>query len=193
MYARVIRVIAIIFVLVLVPASSLGQKAQKPQKQRHEAPQLTPKELEERAKNAVRPRPAKAFHIGRIENDPNRFSLLLSDENSRIVNALFTMNQLLLVEAVILEAQRFADTEEAVGATKAVITRFYDKAAPELVIDVAKKGQESRFFITLQGFNGKLTIEAGKIKRDRKGEERDGVFYSMIKQIEVIKSGDQTQ
>lgn len=190
MYSRVIRAIAIIVVFLLLPAASFAQKAQKPQK---ETKQLTPKELAELSKKGVKPGAAKTFYIGRIEHDQNRFSVLLSDENSRIVNGHFTMKELLLFEAVILEAQKFAETEEAAGTDKAITTRFYDKSAPALVIDVAKKGQESQFFITLQGFNGKLTIEGGKIKRDKKDEARPGVFYTMIKRIEGIKSGDPLQ
>ena len=190
MYSQVIRAIAIIAMFVLLPAASLAQKAQKPQKQTH---QLTPKELEEMVKKGKKPGEAKTFYIGRIEHDPNRFSVLLSDENSRIVNAHFTMNQLLLFEVVILEAQKFAESDEAAGTNKAIITRFYDKKAPELIIDVAKKGQESQYFITLQGFNGTLTIDGGKFKRNKKDEVPNGVFYTMIKKIEGIKSGDPFQ
>jgi beta-galactosidase GanA len=127
-----------------------------------------------------------------IEQHPNNFSILLSDADNRTVADSFSLSQIDIFEAVMIEAEKFAKTNEAAGAADAPkVTRFVDKKEPSLIVDVAKTGIESRFYVTLNCLTGHITVDAGAIKRD--GKEHDALFYSMLSRIQALKTAAQPQ
>jgi hypothetical protein len=144
-------------------------------------------------KNAIIKIPSGAsFYIAPIEQHPNNFSILLSDSNNRTVADSFSLSQLEIFEAVMIEAEKFAKTNEDSGAATAPkITRFVDKKEPSLIIDVEKAGIESRFFVTLNCLGGHITVDAGAIKRD--GKEHDTLFSTILSRIQAMKSASQPQ
>jgi hypothetical protein len=144
-------------------------------------------------KGGAAPPSGAGFYVSRIEAQPNRFSLLLSDENNRTAYTLLTINQLVVFETVLIEAQKFAETEEAVGVAKPQITRFVDKQEQSMIVDVSKGSKESQFHVTLQGLDGRVTVNAGKIIRGNKDkvkdkEEEPPLIVKMISAIEQAKT-----
>ncbi len=167
-------------------AASLAQEKQAQPKKEHSKP-LTEKELLKLDKKAFKAPSGKDFYISPLENEPYRFSIILSDGNGNAATTLVLIDRLNIFESLLLEAKKFAESAEGIGSPKPVVTRFYDKQEPEFVVDVAKTPLESRFYVTLQGLNGKVTVDVGQIKRSDKKET--GILSDMLTKIQNAKAG----
>jgi hypothetical protein len=184
----VIRNFRLLLLIILVPVASFAQEKVK-------APprEIPLKEQQKMDKMAIIKIPSGAsFYIAPIEERPNNYSILLTDANNRTVADSFLASQIQIFEAVMVEAEKFAKTGEAAGTVDAPkITRFVDKKEPSFVIDVEKAGLQSRFYVTINCLNGKLTVDAGAIKRD--GKEHQTLFSKILSRIQALNAAPQTQ
>jgi hypothetical protein len=179
----VIKVFGLFLLAVSMPVATFAQQQEK------EPPKPpSAKELKRQSENATLKIPHGAgFFIQPIEEAPNNFSLLLSDADNRSVATSFTLNQIQIFEAVLIEAKKFAEGKEAVGTVDfPMITRFVDNKERSLIIDVEKAGIQSRFYITLNCLTGRVTVDAGAIKRD--GKEHQTLFNNFLSRIQVLKT-----
>ena len=133
-----------------------------------------------------------AFYIAPMQEIPGQFSLLFSDADNRTVTDSFRIEQLVVFEAILTEAKQFAQTDEAVGLKKPITTRFFDKKEPALIVDVAKLGNRSQFVLTIKCLTGRLTMDAGSIKR---GVEKGTppLLYEILSRIHEAKEAAQGQ
>jgi hypothetical protein len=179
----VTKILGLLVLTVLVPiASPAQQKVKEPPKEMPLKDQL---KLDRAAVMKIPSGPS--FYIAPIEQHPNNFSILLSDADNRTVADSFSLAQIQIFEAVLIEAEKFAKTNEAVGTADApVITRFVDKKEPSFVVDVEKAGIQSKFYVTLNCLNGQITVDAGTIKRD--GKEHRTLFSTILSRIQALKS-----
>ena len=130
-----------------------------------------------------------SFNLTRLPEDPRQYSLVISGADERSISGTFSVDQLQILRAIMVEAERFAMTGEAVGAKEPITTRFMDKQEPAFVVDVQKDGNQSRLFLTLKTEIGSMTWEAGKIIRSTKRE--DGIFFGLLSRLEstLLKPG----
>ena len=179
---KFLMIVVTLVAIALLPGNAHGQKL------KDEPKPLTPKQIAELEKKALRPPTGASFYIGtETGGAPGRFTLLLTDENRRFVTQSYSLNQLGLVEAVIDEANKFAFSPDASGTTRPVTTRFFDKQEPSFIVDVSKVGLRSQFFVTMIALDGtRLTIDAGVIKRDNL--EAKAAFHKMIDKIQAAKA-----
>lgn len=169
--------------VVLVPVACFAQdKVKEPIRE------MPIKEQLKLDKKAIIKIPSGAsFYISPVEQRPNYFSILLSDADNRTVADSFSLSQIQIFEAVMVEAEKFAKTNEAAGAADAPkVTRFVDKKEPSFIIDVEKAGLQSRFYVTLNCLGGHITVDAGAIKRD--GKDHDTLFSKILSRIQALKS-----
>jgi hypothetical protein len=139
------------------------------------------------AKAKVKPPSPLSFKIALADHDPNLFTLLLSDQSGKVVSSAFDMPKLGILSAILTEAKNFSLTGEGVGAGKPKITRFFDEQLPTVIVDVAKSGDTSRFYITLKGLTDVVTIDAGSLKRTEK--KPNPYYYEIITRVEAAKDG----
>lgn len=177
------KVFALFLLVVSMPIGALAQKEVKPAPKPPSA-----KELKKQSENASLKIPTGAsFFIAPITDNPNHFSLLLGDADNRTVADSFTLAQIELFQSVMVEAQKFAENNEAAGTVDAPkITRFYDKKEPAIIVDVEKAGMQTRIFVTLSCLTGHITVEAGTFKRD--GKEHQTPFSNFISRIQTVKT-----
>ena len=151
---------------------------------------ISDEELRKLEKTRVRPPSGAMFYLGPVEGAPGRFSMLLTDDAQSFVEESYLGNQLALIEAVMVEAKKFAQNEESVGRSKGITTRFFDKQEPTFMVDVEKAGNISRFYVTIKNVAGKkLTVYTGAIKR---GEpEGKLLFNTMLERIQAARSEGQ--
>jgi hypothetical protein len=183
-----IKLFWLFLLIVFVPVASFAQEKVK-------APprEMPVKEQLKLDKKAVIKIPSGAsFYIAPIEQNPNHFSILLSDADNRTVADSFSLSQVQIFEAVMVEAEKFAKTSEAAGTADAPkVTRFVDKKEPSFIIDVEKAGMQSRFYVTLDCLGGHITVDAGAIKRD--GKDHATLFSSILSRIQALKTSSQPQ
>lgn len=173
--------VLLISVFSLMPGLSSGQVKSKPKSK-----ELTPEELIEIERKAVRPPSGPVFYIAPIAEIPGRYSLVLTDHEGRHVSDSYADGQLIIFEAILTEAKKFAQTGESVGTTKPIITRFYDKKEPSFIVDVAKLRNISQFFITIKSLTGHLTVDAGSVKR---GDEKSNpLLYTVLDRVQARHS-----
>src|SRR5215813_7690067 len=80
-------------------------------------------------------------------------------------------------------------TGKNVGVVRPQTTRFSDDQLPSFLVDVAKTGKQSHFYITMKNRNGILTIDAGAIRRDKPDDpEIKPLFLSIVEQIKNAKA-----
>lgn len=176
------KIFGLFLLSLLIPVASPGQ--QKVKGPVREMPMEEQLKLDKKAIIKIPSGPS--FYIAPIEQSPNKFSILLSDADNRTVADSFSLDQIQIFEAVMIEAEKFAKTNEAVGTVAAPqITRFVDKKEPSFIVDVEKTGIQSRFYITLNCLNGHLTMDAGAIKRD--GKEHQTLFSDILSRIQAQK------
>jgi hypothetical protein len=179
---KVMRVLGPILLAVLIPTASFAQQ------KTIEAPKELSSEEIKKIRSALPKKQTKGgnFFIASIDEQPNRFSFLLSDANNRTVADSFSLTQMLTFKAVMVEAKKFASTSEAAG-TKEVpsITRFVDKKDPSFIVDVEKAGTQSRYYITLDCLTGRITVDAGVIKRG--SEEQEILFTRILTGLEALR------
>jgi hypothetical protein len=122
------------------------------------------------------------FNFIRDRETSADFNLIISDGEEGVVSESFSADQLETIQNLLAEAKKFALTEEAVGMSEPLTTRFFDNQERGLVIDVMKLKSDSYFFVTLKSKIGRLTVEAGNINRGNKAEE--GFFSDMLSRVE---------
>jgi hypothetical protein len=173
------------WLLLLIVLAPLGSFAQD--KVKMPPSEMPLKEQLKLDKKAVIKIPSGAsFYISPIEQRPSHFSILLSDADNRTVADSFSFGQIQVFEAVMVEAEKFAKTDEAAGTAAAPkVTRFVDKKEPSFIIDVEKAGAQSRFYVTLDCLNGHITVDAGAIKRD--GKDHETLFSRILSRIQAVK------
>jgi hypothetical protein len=176
MQSKLIGIIMPVLVVLVMPATPFGQKKQQPNRPPRE---ITPEQMERMRKETTKPPTGASFYLEKIADARNQFSLLFTDADGRTVAGSFHVNQLSLFEALLVAAGEFAETEEAVGtAAKPITTRFKDKKEPSFAVDVEKIGRQSRFYVSVNCLTGKLTLDAGAIKRGDK--DRGNILFLTI-------------
>jgi hypothetical protein len=179
------RIFSLSLALLLMQAVSFGQQKAKPS-----PPPMSPEKMRELAKHALRAPSGKSFYIEPLGEDHATFSLLLADENNRTVAGTFRRAQVEIFEALMEEARKFAESDEAAGTPGSPkTTRFMDKDEKSLIVDVEKVGLESHFYVTLQTLQGTLTVNAGEIKRGSK--KNTPLFYAMITRVQAARNSTQ--
>lgn len=138
-------------------------------------------------KAKVKPPPPLGFRIAPADHDPNLFTLLLSDSTGRVVSSSLPMGKLPILSAILQEAKTFSQTPEGAGAGKPQVTRFFDKQLPAVIVDVAKTGVTSRFYITLKGLTDTVTIDAGSLKRTDK--KPNPYYFEILTRVELATDG----
>ena len=180
----------LLLLIVLIPAGSFAQeKVKAPPKE------IPLKEQQRMDKMAIIKIPSgPSFYIAPIRERPNSVSFLLSDAENRTLADSFLLSQLEVFEAVMVEAEKFAKTDEAAGTVDAPkITRFVDKKEPAFVVDVEKAGIRSKFYVTINSLTGHLTVDAGTIKRDGK-EHAPTLFSKILSRVRAVNAAPpQTQ
>ncbi|MEK6406209.1 MAG: hypothetical protein AABN34_04520 [Acidobacteriota bacterium] len=125
-----------------------------------------------------------SFNLNRVPENPRQYSLVISDSEEHNISGSFYMEQLEILRAIMVEAQKFAMTSESAGVKEAITTRFMDKEEKSFIVDVQKNGTESRLFLTLKTELGRLTLEAGRTNRGTRREE--GFFFDLLGRLESI-------
>jgi hypothetical protein len=123
------------------------------------------------------------FSFSQNPEDRTRFNLIIYDAEEHTVSGLFSVQQLKILQAIMLEAEKFALTQESAGIDKPNTIRFYDKQEKAFLVDVQKLGNRSQFFFTLETEIGRLTVNAGAINRSSKKEE--GFFFTLLDKVEA--------
>jgi len=142
-----------------------------------------PKNLENRTGDAKELQEV-SFSLTQLPENPGLYSLVISDTDERTISGSFSVNQLQILRALMVEAEKFALTSEAAGAKDPRTTRFMDKHEAAFVVDVQKDGSQSRLYITLKTEIGRGTWEAGRIARSAKRE--DGFFFELLSRLESL-------
>ena len=168
---------------VLVSSTGFGQE-----RARTVEKEVTRKEQRPPEQSAQRVTPGPSFYIAQFGGNNRLFSVLLSDGNGRNVSGSFTLQQIDVFEAVLEAAMAFALTDEKVGSGAPIITRLMEQHEWSLFVDVSKKGNESRFYVSLITLHGKLTAEAGEIIRGSK-KEPSALLLKMLSQVQNAKAG----
>jgi len=140
------------------------------------------------SKGKLQPPSGASFYLGPVDGSPGRFSMLMTDAGQKFVQESYLVNQLEVIAAVMVEAQKFAGTEESAGKITPVITRFSDKQEPTFMVDVEKKGDQSRFYVTIKAIGGPtLTVDMGAFKRSDPDPKANlsGLYFKMLDRIQV--------
>ena len=106
----------------------------------------------------------------------------ISSGDEQTVSGTFSVDQLQVLRAIMVEAEKFGMTSEAAGTNEPLTTRFADKNQPAFIVDVQKLGNQSKLFFTMETEIGRLTVEAGKIARATRHE--DGFFFDLLSRLE---------
>lgn len=163
----------------------LAQEKKAPQKP------LTPEELQKADKGKLRPPKGASFQIAPIENAKGLYLALLADDENRTLEEFFQVDKLPVLEAIVAEAKKFGFTEEAVGNAKPLTTRFSDKQVPNFVVDVSKIAKQTHFYVTMKTQRGKITVDAGTIKRG--DPDATALLFDMLNKIQAVKSQSEIQ
>lgn len=144
---------------------------------------LAPKSREETANAGIQPQEA-SFNLNRMPENPKQYSLVISDTDEHNISGSFSVDQLQILRAIMVEAEKFALTEEAVGTKGSITTRFTDKHESAFIVDVEKVGNQSQLFLTITTEIGRMTMQAGKIIRNTRREQ--GFFFDLLSQLESL-------
>ncbi|MBI3651244.1 MAG: hypothetical protein HY231_09390 [Acidobacteria bacterium] len=158
------KIVFLFLVMLMVPNALFALQYKAPQAKPQAKP-LTPEELRKLDKGKARPPHGSAFQIDAVPMSKGMYAALITDDQGRLIQEFFTHDKLPNLEAIVAEAKKFGATEEAVGGAKPMTTRFADKQVSNFLVDVAKFGKQTTFYITVTSQTGKLTIEAGSFKR----------------------------
>jgi hypothetical protein len=179
MQAKLLIKLGLLLCISLFVAPTLLAQGKKP------APrQPTPEEVEKAEKTRKRPPTASipAFQIRPVDGLKEMCLALLVDGQGGKLEEFIIFEKIPILEAIVSEAKKFGLTEESTGAAKAVTTRFSDKQYPNFVVDVSKLGKQTHFYVTMQNRQGKLTVDAGTIKRD--DPNATAFLYDMLTRIQ---------
>ncbi len=136
------------------------------------------------AQGTRKPASTARFSLDQNSESLTDFALILSDGEERSVSGTLFIGQLYTFRELLLEARKFAFTEEAVGKDEPITTRFSNKDERAFTIDVSKRGNQSQFFVTIKTLIGSMTVDAGAVNRSDKKEE--GLLFEMLKRVEVM-------
>ena len=141
---------------------------------------------------ARKPTSTARFSLEQSNESPTDFALILSDGEETAVSGMFFIGQLYTFRDLLLEAKKFAFTDESVGKDEPITTRFSNKEERAFTIDVSKRGNQSQFFVTIKTLIGQMTVDAGAVSRTDKKEE--GLMFDMLKRVQLMiaKSTGQT-
>ena len=179
------KIISSSLTILLIAAASFGQKPTKPTKPA--PPPVSPEQKIQKPQHILRAPSGKSFYIEPLGEDHATFSILLTGDDNQSVAGTFRRTQVEIFEAVMEEAKKFAESEEAVGAPGSPkTTRFVDKDEKSLIVDVEKVGLDSHFYVTLQTLQGTLTVNAGVIKRGSK--KNVPLFYAMLTRVQAARN-----
>ncbi|HJQ26721.1 MAG TPA: hypothetical protein VKA60_22585 [Blastocatellia bacterium] len=146
----------------------------------------------EMARKSMPLRGGPDFYIEPIAGPHINYSILVTDANHRSVPGTFIRQQIEILEDLLVAAKTFALNEEEVGpVNKPKVTRFMDKHEKSFIIDVAKGGDKSHFYLTIESLFGRLTVDAGIIKRGVKKpneEEPEPLYYKIITRVQEAKN-----
>lgn len=188
MRPRSIRILVIALVMLVAPAGSIAQTKQKP-KQQSKTP--TAADLTAISKGAKRPPSGASFYLAPIPDLQNQYSMLLTDADNRAVAGTFMQSQIITFQALVIAAREFAETNEGVGTiAKPVTTRFQEKDERSFAIDVQKTATHSRFFVSMSSLAGRISLDAGAVKRGSK-EQNDALFLKILPRVEAVLAGSQ--
>jgi hypothetical protein len=181
MQTKFIRKFALLLTLSLLVSHTLfAQEKKGPPKE------FTPEELQKMDKGKRRPVKGASFQITPIESVKGVCLALLADGQGKMLEEFFLFDKLPVLEAIVTEAKNFGLTEEAVGKGKAETTRFSDKQVPNFVVDVSKLGKQTQFYVTVQTRQGKITLDAGAIKRG--DPDATPFLYDILAKIQGAKN-----
>lgn len=142
------------------------------------------RETQDQTGATVAQMPDYTFNLNRSPEDPGRYSLVISDSDEHVISGAFSISQLETLEAVLLEAEKFALNEEGVGTNDPVTTRFQDKKEEGFTVDVEKLRNQSRLFLTLTSDASSQTAEAGRINRSTRREI--GFYFDLVSRLESM-------
>jgi hypothetical protein len=128
--------------------------------------------------------PEFSFSLNRLPENPRLYSLVISDTEERSISGAFSVDQLQILRAIMVEGEKFALSEEAVNPKEPITTRFMDKQERAFIVDVQKVGDRSLLFLTLNTELGRMTMDAGKVVRSTR--RRDGFFFDLLSRLESI-------
>jgi len=181
MQSKLIRILALTITVLVSFDDSFSQQKTKPS-----GKPAKPPEIHATSKPRLTPPTGPNFYLEAIADAPNQYSLLLTDANNRSVAGTFLISQLTIFHALLVAAKEFGETNETAGTTaKPVTTRFKDKNEPSFVVDVEKTATHSRFYISMTCLAGKITIDAGAIKRGSKDQGKP-LFLSILSRINTV-------
>ena len=124
------------------------------------------------------------FNLNRTPENPKQYSLVISDTDEHNISGTFSVDQLQILRTIMVEADKFALTEEAVGTKGSITTRFTDKHERAFIVDVEKAGNQSQLFLTITTEIGSMTMQAGRIIRSTRREE--GFFFDLLSRLESL-------
>ena len=124
------------------------------------------------------------FNLARSTVAADQFDLMISDGDERVISGTFTKAQMEVFRQVLIEARKFALTEEDVGKGTAKTTRIASSSQPALIVDIAKLDDQSQLFITFKSQIGSITIQAGRVQRGIKREY--GLYYQLLSRLESL-------
>jgi hypothetical protein len=185
---KVIKILALAMLMLVFPADLFAQKKEKPKEPPKQFKPATPGEA---SKSKNRAPIGASFYLAPIPDARNQYSLLLTDPDNRTVAGTFMQSQISIFQALVIAATEFAETNESVGTNaKPVTTRFRDKDEPSFIIDVQKTATHSRVFVSMNCVAGKITVDAGAVKRGAK-ERGDALFLKILPRVEAVLAGNQ--
>jgi hypothetical protein len=153
-------------------------------------PQKPSKDLERTdPRRGMKPPSGPSFYIAPVEGSQSMFTVLMGDGAGKSVAGTFTLQQVVVFEAVLQAAEAFALTDEKVGSGKPITTRLMEQHEWSLFVDVSKIGNQSRFYVSLITPQGKLTADAGEITRGSKKETSAPLLLNILSQVQAVKAG----
>ena len=180
----------VVSAVLLIGTAAFAQKQTKPVPKPY-----TDAELRKMSKDKLKPPSGSSFYVGAVDGVPGRFSVLLTDNGQKFVEESYLVSQLEVISAVMAAAQKFARNEESAGKIPPVITRFADKQEPTFMVDVEKKGDQSRFYVTINAIGGKkLTVDMGALRRTDPDptSSQNELYFKMLDRIKAaIEEGRQ--
>lgn len=135
-------------------------------------------------KTAIAQEDGPRFNLTRSPTAADQFDLIISDGDERMISGSFTRAQMEVFRQVMIEARKFAMTEEEVGKGSAKTTRIASNSQPSLIIDVTKLDDQSQLFITFTTEVGHITVKAGRVQRGIRRE--DGLFFKLLSRLESL-------
>jgi hypothetical protein len=181
MQSKLKRNLALALIMLVSAGDCLSQ-----QKTKQPGKQPRPPEIHTESKPRLTPPSGPSFYLEAVADAPNQYSLLLTDTDNRAVAGTFLITQLTIFQALLVAAKEFGETNESAGTTaKPVTTRFRDKSEPAFVVEVQKTATHSRFYVSLSCLAGKITVDAGAIKRGSK-DQANPLLFTILSRVNAV-------